>query len=181
MRAQIGPMPASIRVARAPDGALTYLVPLPPECLPAVPPGELLAAWALARQGAARRRWGPPRLLHFARPEGDPLGDSTRIAIADRDAGAWAEAIDSAIGLETVSGLALCLRLLALVEVLSRASWLEPLFDVTPGGIDLHPALLSAAATMPLDGGARFDEAGLRRLLSRPLPQGGAHGTTRPA
>ncbi len=174
MQAQIGPMPASIHVARAPDGALTYLVPLPPERLPAVPPGELLAAWALARQAAARRRWGPPRLLQFARPE----GDSTRIAIADPDAGAWAEAIDSAIGLETFSGLALCLRLLALVEVLARAAWLEPLFEVTPDGIDLHPSLLSAAATMPLDAGARFDEAGLRRLLSRPLPQGGAHGTT---
>jgi len=181
IRTHIGPMPAPIHVARTPDGALTYLVPLPPESLPAVPPEELLAAWALARQAAARRRWGPPRLLHFTRPEGDPLGDSTRIAIADRDAGAWAEAIDSAIGLGTVSGLALCLRLLALVEVLSRASWLEPLFDVTPAGIDLHPALLSAAATMPLDAGARFDEAGLRRLLSRPLPQGGANGTTRPA
>jgi hypothetical protein len=38
----------------------------------------------------------------------------------------------------------------------------------------LHPALLRAAATMPLDGAARFDEGGLRRLLSRPLPQGGA-------
>jgi hypothetical protein len=161
-------MPARIRVARAPDGALAYAVPVPVERLPAVPPGDLLAAWSLARQGAARRRWGPPRLLVFPRPE----GEATEIAIADRDAGAWAEAIDAAVGLETLRGLALCLRLLALVEVLTRAAWLGPLYDVTPEGIDLHPALLSAAASMPLDAGARFDEAGLRRLLSRPLPQG---------
>jgi hypothetical protein len=162
-------MPDTIRVARAPDGALTYAVPIPPEGLPAVPPGELMAAWALARQAAARRLWGPPRILLFPRPD----GDATEIAIADRDAGAWAEAIDAAIGLDTLGGLALCLRLLALVEVLARASWLGPLFDVTPGGIDLHPSLLDAAASMPLDAGARFDEAGLRRLLSRLPPPGG--------
>jgi hypothetical protein len=95
------------------------------------------------------------------------------IAIADRDAAAWAEAIDSAVGLETVSGLSLCLRLLALVEILGRAPWLAALFAVTRQGIDLHPSLLAAAAAMPLDAGARFDETGLRRLLSRPLPAGG--------
>ena len=91
-------------------------------------------------------------------------------------AGYFQAAIDAAVGLETLRGLALCLRLLALVEVLTRAAWLGPLYDVTPEGIDLHPALLSAAATMPLDAAARFDEAGLRRLLSRPLPQGSAAG-----
>ena len=168
-------MPPPIRVAQAPDGALAYAVPVPVEHLPAVPPGELLAAWSLARQGAARRLWGPPRGLLFPRPEG---GEAMEIAIADRDAGAWAEAIDSAVGLETLPGLALCLRLLALVEVLTRAAWLAPLYDVSVEGIDLHPALLSAAAAMPLDAGARFDEAGLRRLLSRPLPQGSPQGST---
>lgn len=174
-------MPAPIRVARAPDGALAYAVPVPIERLPAVPPGELLAAWSLARQGAALRRWGPPRVLLFPRPEGGGDGGAMEIAIADRDAGAWAEAIDAAVGLETLPGLALCLRLLALVEVLTRAAWLSPLYDVTPEGIDLHPALLAAAASMPLDAGARFDEAGLRRLLSRPLPQTGTSRLTRPA
>ena len=171
-------MPDPIRVVQAPDGALAYVVPVAPETLPPVPPGDLLAAWALARQGAALRRWGPRRVLRFVRPG----GDATEIAIIDRDAGAWAEAIDAAVGLETLRGLALCLRLLALVEVLTRAAWLGPLFDVSAGGIDLHPALLAAAAGMPLDAGARFDEARLRRLLSRPLPRGGgAHRSTRSA
>jgi len=159
-------MPNPIRVARAPDGALTYAVPVPPEALPAVPPGELLSAWAIARRAADLHLWGPPRLLVFARPGAEP----TEIAIADPDASAWAEAIDAAIGLGSLPGLALCLRLLALVEVLTRAPTLAPLFDVTPDGIDLHPDLLTAAAMMPLDSGARFDEAGLRGLVSRPLP-----------
>jgi hypothetical protein len=163
-------MPQTIRVARAPDGALTYAIPFPPERLPPVPPHELLAAWELARSAAGRRRWGTPRTLVFPRPGGPP----TEMAIADRDAGAWAEAIDRAVGLHTVGGLSLCLRLLALVEVLARVRWLAALFAVTPGGIDLHPSLLSAAAAMPLDGGARFDESGLHRLLSRSLPPGGA-------
>ncbi|MCB4820995.1 hypothetical protein [Roseicella aerolata] len=161
-------MPGPIRVARSPAGALTYVIPIPPEHLPPVPPAELLSAWSLARRAAALELWGPPRLLRFARPG----GDSTELAIADADAGCWAEAIDNEVGLGTLPGLALCLRLLALVEVLARVPALAPLFDVTPDGIDLHPALLEAAASMPLDAVARFDEAGLRRLLSQRLPPG---------
>jgi len=163
-------MPGPIHVARTPAGALTYAVPVPPERLPAVQPTELLSAWSLARRGAAQRLWGPPRLLRFARPG----GEATEIAIADADAGAWAEAIDAAIGLGTLPGLALCLRLLALVEVLARVPALAPLFDVSAEGIELHPALLDAAATLPLDAGARLDESAIRRLLSRRLPPGAA-------
>ncbi|MEN0072842.1 MAG: hypothetical protein AAGC69_00565 [Paracraurococcus sp.] len=161
-------MPGPIRILRTPTGALAYAIPVPPERLPVVEPAALLSAWSLARQAAARHLWGAPRLLRFARPG----GESTEIAITDADAGCWAEAIDAAVGLDTLPGLALCLRLLALVEVLGRAPALAPLFDVTPEGIDLHPALLDAAASMPLDPGARFDEAGLRRLLSHRLPPG---------
>jgi hypothetical protein len=163
---------APIATHRTAGGVVTHAVPLPPERLPAVQPGQLLAAWAEARRAAALHRWGPPRELLFAPRH--PGGEATRIAIADADAGCWAEAIDAAVGLETLPGLALCMRLLALVEVLTRARWLAGLFDVTPEGIDLHPALLSAAASMPLDAAARFDESGLRRLLSRPLPHGSA-------
>lgn len=161
-------MPGPIHVARTPAGALTYAIPLPPEGLPPVPPADLLSAWSLARRAAAMDLWGPPRLLRFARPG----GEATEIAIADADAGCWVEAIDTAVGLGTLPGLALCLRLLALVEILARVPALAPLFDVTPEGIDLHPALLDAAATMPLDAGARFDEEAIRRLLSARLPPG---------
>jgi hypothetical protein len=78
--------------------------------------------------------------------------------------------VDRCADLGTLPGLAACLRLLALVEVMGRAAWLAGMFDVTPQGVDLHPALLRAAAAMPLDAGARFDAEELRRLLSRGLP-----------
>ena len=40
------------------------------------------------------------------------------------------------------------------------------LFAIAADGIELHPALLAAAAATPLDAGARFDETGMKRLLS---------------
>ena len=85
-------MSGPIRIARTHAGALTYAVPLPPERLPPVAPADLLAAWSLARRAAALELWGPPRLLRFDRPD----GEATEIAIADADAGCWAEAVDRA-------------------------------------------------------------------------------------
>lgn len=161
-------MPAPIRVARAPDGVLAYAIPLPPEALPAVAPRDLEAAWEHARAAAAAERWGAPRRLLFLRPDGTPQ----ELLLADADAACWAEAVDARHDLGTMAGLSLCLRLLALVEVMTRARWLSGLYSLTAEGIDLHPALLRAAASMPLDAAARFDETGLRRLLSRPIPSG---------
>jgi hypothetical protein len=161
-------MASPIRIARQEDGGLTYAVALPPEALPPVTPRALRLAWEAARAGAAAHRWGPPRRLLFRRAG----GEVTEIVIADRDAACWAEAVDGIAGLGSLGGLALCLRLLALVEVMGRAAWLAGLFDLGAEGVELHPALLRAAAELPLDAGARFDEAGLRRLLSRPLAAG---------
>jgi len=151
-----------IRVAEAPDGALAYAIAVPPELLPPVRPAALMAAWDVARDGATAQRWGRRRRLRFVRADAAP----TELAIADPDAAAWAEAIDLAVGLDSVEGLALCLRLLALVEVLTRAAWLAPLVSITPDGVDLHPRLVAAAATLPLDASARLDEPGLRRHLA---------------
>ena len=162
-------MPApAIRVAEDAHGGLAYAIPCPPETLPAVRPEALLAAWQAARAAASAGRWGPPRTLLFARTDGEP----TVLAIADRDARCWAEAVDQGADLATLKGLAVCLRLLALVEVMARSTWLAGMFDVTPDGVELHPALLRAASAMPLDGGARFDAEALRRLLSRGLAGG---------
>jgi len=176
--AAVADWPEPVRVHQAPNGALTYAIAIPPERLPGVPPHRLLAAWEMARRAAALERWGPPRRMLFRREAGAP---PTEIAIADADAGCWAEAVDTEVGLDTLPGLALCLRLLALIEILTRAPWLAGLFDVTPEGIDLHPALLEAAASMPLDAAARLDEAGLRRRLSRPLPACAGGPTPRPS
>jgi hypothetical protein len=158
--------PPRIRVAEDAAGALAYAIPCPPEALPAVRPAALLDAWQAARAAAAAGRWGPPRTLVFARRDSEP----TVLAIADRDACCWAEAVDRDAGLGTMAGLALCLRLLALVELLPRATWLAGLFAVTSRGIELHPALLRAVAVMPLDAAARFDAEALRGLLSHALP-----------
>lgn len=158
-------MPA-IRIARAPDGVLTYAIALPPEALPAVRPRDLLDAWEVAREAAAAETFGQPRLLRFTHPD----GEATTLALADRDAAAWAEAIDARAGLATVGGLALCLRLLALVDILPRAPFLRPLWTLTREGAEFHPALIEAAAAMALDRGARFDVEGLRALLSRAIP-----------
>jgi len=154
-----------IRVAEDASGALAYAIPFPPETVPAVRPEALLAAWQAARIAAFAGHWGPPRTLMFLREEGDPVV----LAIADRDARCWAEAVDRGADLASLPGLAVCLRLLALVEVMARATWLAGMFDVTAEGVDLHPALLRAASAMPLDGSARFDAEALRRLLSRGL------------
>jgi hypothetical protein len=162
------PMPSPIRVARAPDGVLAYAIALPPEALPAVPPRVLESAWDSARAAAAAERWGAPRRLVFRRAD----GSAQELLLADADAACWAEAVDAAHDLGTLAGLAVCLRLLALVDVLGRARWLTGMFRVTAEGIDLHPELLRAAAAMPLDAAARFDETGLRRLLSRSIPSG---------
>ncbi|MBD0273774.1 MAG: hypothetical protein ICV73_17830 [Acetobacteraceae bacterium] len=170
-------MSRSIRVARTGTGAIAYLVPVAPERLPAVSPGDLLRAWNVARHGAVQRQWGTPRFLRFAQQGGR---EPTEIAIADPDAGAWTEAIDRVFGLETLMGLSLCLRLLALIEVLTRAARLEPFFDVTSDGVELHPSLLAAAAVLPLDSAARFDETALvKRLSFRMLPEGGAPSPAR--
>ncbi|WP_246522706.1 hypothetical protein [Neoroseomonas eburnea] len=161
-------MPVPIRVARSPDGVLAYAIPMPPEALPAVAPRDLEAAWEQARAAAAAERWGAPRRLLFQRRDGSPQ----ELLLADADAACWAEAVDARHDLGTLSGLSLCLRLLALVEVMTRARWLAGLYSLTAEGIELHPALLRAAAAMPLDAAARFDERDLRRLLSRPIPSG---------
>ena len=155
-----------ITLASAPDGSLSYAIPLAPEALPAVIPSALQAAWDAARAHAQSGHWGPVRRLLFRRTD----GGATVLAIADRDARSWAEAVDRRADLTTLPGLALCLRLLALVEVMGRGGWMTGLFAVTADGLEMHPSLLRAAAAMPLDAAARFDAEMLRGLLSRALP-----------
>lgn len=154
-----------IGVACGPDGALLYAVPFSPENTPAVQPRALLAAWDTAREGAAARLRGPERRLRFAAAE------VVELCLSDPDARCWAEAIDAAADLGTPSGLAVFLRLLALLDAMGRLSWLRDLFAIERNGTLLHPALLGAAAALPLDRAARLDEGALRRRLAR-LPAG---------
>ena len=161
-------MTCPIRIIPSPDGALTYAIPFPPEETPAVTARDLLGAWEAARGAAGAEIWGSPRRLVFRRADGEAM----ELLLADADAACWAEAVDARHGLATPQGLAICLRLLALIEAMGRMAWLKGFFTIRATGAELHPALLRAAASLPLDPAGRFDEAGLTGLLSRAIPAG---------
>jgi hypothetical protein len=156
---------AGIRVAETAGGALTYLVDAPPETLPPVRLRDMARAWDSAGAAARAARWGTARLFRFRRED----GSLTDLALADPDACCWAGAVDVTVGMHTRYGLSLCLRLLALVDLLARARWAAPLFTLTRSGAELDHALLRAAATVPLNPEARFDEPSFRALLAARL------------
>jgi hypothetical protein len=153
----------TIQIGGGPGGAVTYLVAVPPEALPTVCKRDLELAWYAARDAAIAEHGGTARAFRFTRPD----GSHTDLALADRDARCWVGAIDRTVGLATTHGLSLCLRLLALVDLLGHATWARPLFKLARDGAEFHPALLRAAASQPLTADARFDDAGFRRRLSR--------------
>jgi hypothetical protein len=155
--------PASVHVGTTPDGSLTYLVDVPPEDLPTVHRRDLERAWYAARDAALAQRWSVARFFRFRRHDGS-FGD---LALADRDACCWAGAVDGMMGLRSSYGLSVCLRLLALVELLARVRWADSLCLLQRDGADLHPSLLRAAATIPLTADARFDETGFRSRLAQ--------------
>ncbi len=156
---------SAVEVRAAPDGVLTYFVDLPPEALPPVRGRDLEAAWAAAGELARASRPGRARLFRFRREDGEVVD----MALTDRDACCWARAVDLTVGMGNSYGLSLCLRLLALVELLGRAAWAGGRAAIGAGP---HPALLSAAAQAPLTAGMGFDEARLRAALSH-LPRFG--------
>jgi hypothetical protein len=173
--------PRAVRVGAAADGTLTYLVDVPPEALPPVRLRDLVNAWDAARHAAiaaghGAATWGVARLFRFRRDD----GSCTDLALADPDACCWAGAVDGTVGMNTSYGLSLCLRLLALVDLLARASWAASLFSLRRDGAEIDHCVLHTAATVPLTREARFDETGFRaivepaRLPVRPPPLSGA-------
>lgn len=155
--------PASVHVGAGPNGSLTYLVALPPEELPPVHRRDLERAWCAARDAAISQRWSVARFFRFQRADGS-FGD---LALADRDACCWAGAVEVTVGLRNSYGLSVCLRLLALVDLLARARWTDSLCQLQRDGAELHPSLLRAAATTPLTAEACFDEMNFRSRLER--------------
>ncbi|WP_223880736.1 hypothetical protein [Roseococcus microcysteis] len=155
-------MEEMVRTTALPSGALRHELGVAASALPAVPPAALEIAWEVAREGASAGHWGPPRLLAFA--------DGREMALTDPDAAAWAEAMDRHAGLDSLAGVALCLRLLALVEAMGRAEWLRGFFAIGRRGVEFHPLLLAAAARAPIDATGRFEDRAMRAMLSRTLP-----------
>lgn len=155
--------PEQVRLGVTPEGVLTYLVDRPLETMPAVRGRDLEAAWDAAREAALHSRMSSVRGFRFRRRD----GTFTDLALADRDACCWAGAVDRTVGMESSYGLAVCLRLLALIDLLARARWAQQLLRLGQDGATLHPSLLRTAATAPLTSEARFDETGFRDQLPR--------------
>ena len=145
---------------------MTYLIHAAPESLPPVRSGDLAAAWEAARAAAVEASWGQPRLFRFIKPDGSTLD----MALADEDACCWAEAVDHSTGMQNPYGLSLCLRLLALVDLLARASWASALYRIGRAGAALDPSLVRTAATAPLTSQAAFDETAFRSRLGGAAP-----------
>ncbi len=78
----------------------------------------------------------------------------------------WAGAVELTVGMGNEYGLSLCLRLIALVELLARARWTDPFFMIGRSGASLHPALLRAAAELRLTPEARFDDTSVQTQLA---------------
>jgi len=128
-----------------------------PEDLPPTSPIDLKRAWRAAHMGAQAGLVMDPGDV-----EGVSFrhrsGDESRFLFADLDAACWAAAVDRAYGLDTINGVSLLFRLLALIEIMSEARWLQPFFSLGgKDGASLHPRLLAAAAAEPLTATARFE------------------------
>src|SRR5579871_4879920 len=158
--------PHAVHVGAAADGTITYLIDVPPESLPPVRLRDLANAWEAARAAAiaaghGAATWGVARLFRFRRAD----GSCTDLALADRDACCWAGAVDGTVGMNTSYGLSICLRLLALVDLLARAAWAPAFLAVRRDGAEMDPLVLRTAATVPLTREARFDETGFQALV----------------
>jgi hypothetical protein len=154
-------MPRRVEVGAAADGTLTYLIDHSPSELPAVRGRDILIAWDLAHDAASRAAWSVARAFRFRSRD----GGWTDLALRDPDAACWAGAVDRVVGMETSYGLSVCLRLLALVDLLARAPWTRSLIDLETRDAKLHPTLLRLAAETRLTDDASFDEPGFRSSL----------------
>lgn len=152
----------TVQVESCRDGSLAYLIDLSPESLPAVRPRDLDAAWQAARAAAVASAWGTVRYFRFRRAD----GGSSDLALADPDACCWAGAVDATVGMRTTYGVSLCLRLLALVNLLAHAAWAAGLVTLARDGAEIDPGLLAVACAMPLNPAGNFDEPRLRATLA---------------
>ncbi len=169
-----------IRVGETHGGGMTYLVGLGADQLPPVAASELQNAWDAAREAARHSSWGVARAFRFERSRVEGTGvegtvvegagaEPVDLVLADPDACAWAGAIDARHGLGTPRGLSLCLRLLALIELIGEAAWAGALCRFRPEGAELHPALLEAAGRLPLTKEGRLDETIMRNSVGGAL------------
>jgi len=160
---------STIRTEYGPHGEILHLVPYPPTALPAVTKRDLEQAWEAARAAALLHPAEKPK-THFFRflPEAAPPLDLT---LTDADAASWASAVDAIASLSTAYGISICLRLLALFQLMVTESWARNWFRLDRAGLEFHPALLQAAALSPLTPTGGFAETSLQALLPAEIPR----------
>lgn len=147
--------PPLVRTGVSPDGVLVHWIDRSPAALPPVRGRDMQHAWDAARAAGLSARSGAVRGFRFERADGT-VADLT---LADRDARCWAGAVDATVGIGTSTGLSICMRLLALVDLLARVSWARDVLRFGRDGAALHPSLLRAAAVSPMTDEGRFEEA----------------------
>lgn len=168
------PTAGTVAVRQKRDGTMLYRVALAPDHLPPVRPRDLADAWDFARAAALDEEWGPARLFRFTPPV--PNAPTLDLALIDADACCWTQAVARSRGLDDVGGISVCLRLLGLIHLLAEADWVRALFAVGRDGARLSPALLQAAASLPLTAAARLDEAAVRSACDAALSLRGRTG-----
>ena len=157
----------TIRTETGPHGEILHLIPYLPAALPPVKKRDLEQAWEAARAGAL----APPQstathAFRFLQESAPPLD----LLITDTDAAGWAVAIDRIANLSTAYGISICLRLLALFQLMATQVWVRNWFTFSRGGLEFHPALLQAAALTPLTPTGAFAETSLQALLPAEIP-----------
>jgi hypothetical protein len=149
---------------------LLHRLAFPPEQLPSVDPSNLAKAWRAATIGAETGlvlQLGDIEGVEFRWDSGESI-----FLFADLDASCWAAAIDRLYGLDNTLGVTTLFRLLALIELVARADWLQPLFRLGHrDGPLLDPEVLHLAATQPLTASARFEATEFRRRLGDKVEQ----------
>lgn len=144
-------MSGLIETRIAADGGVFYRIAFAPDHMPPVRPRDLAACWDAAHAHAAAGQAGPARHFQFAGRHG-PIS----LNLTDADAIAWAAAVDSRADLATPYGLALCLRLLALVGLLAHSAAARAECRLHRGDVTLSRRLLGAAARQPLGPDGQF-------------------------
>ena len=130
-----------------------------PDELPPVLRKDLDRALDQARAAALLRNAGPACAFRF-RGAG---GGTTEIAIADPDARCWAAAIATTTGLGSAYAVALCLRILGLIDLAANggATARSRITRRGRGLCSIDRTLLNAAAFAPLTADGRLDPAAL--------------------
>lgn len=137
------PAAPPVRVGLGRDGTLTYDLESGPEDLPPVPARDLEAAWDAAP--AARVGEAAGCIFRF-----DGAAGPLDLVLGSVAARRWAVAVDGVAGLHTIRGVSLCVRLMALAELVARSPGRAP-----------RQGLMRAAAVARLTATGQLDPASM--------------------